>query len=94
MVVEVSDTGHGIKPEHIERIYDPFFTTKGIGRGTGLGLSISYGIVQEHGGAIFVESVPGQGTDLPGGAAAADGAADSGHARHEPKRSSSSTTRR
>ena len=62
VVVEVRDTGHGIKPEHVRRIYDPFFTTKGIGRGTGLGLSISFGIVQEHGGAIFVESVPGQGT--------------------------------
>jgi len=62
IVVEVRDTGHGIKPEHVRRIYDPFFTTKGIGRGTGLGLSISFGIVQEHGGAIFVESVPGQGT--------------------------------
>jgi len=62
VVVEIRDTGHGIKPEHVRRIYDPFFTTKGIGRGTGLGLSISFGIVQEHGGAIFVESVPGQGT--------------------------------
>jgi two-component system NtrC family sensor kinase len=63
----VSDTGSGIAPEHIQRIYDPFFTTKtapreGQARGTGLGLSVTYGIIQEHAGKIRVESQPGAGT--------------------------------
>ena len=61
-IAEVRDTGTGVAPEHLPRIYDPFFTTKGIGHGTGLGLSISYGIVQEHGGRIQCESIVGQGT--------------------------------
>jgi len=61
-VVEIGDTGSGIPAEQLSRIYDPFFTTKAIGRGTGLGLSITYGIVREHGGAINCESSVGQGT--------------------------------
>ncbi len=62
LVVEVSDNGIGIAPENVAKIYDPFYTTKGVGRGTGLGLAVSYGIVQEHSGHISVESAPGRGT--------------------------------
>jgi signal transduction histidine kinase len=62
LTVEVSDTGIGIAAENVAKIYDPFYTTKGVGRGTGLGLAVSYGIVQEHSGHISVESTPGQGT--------------------------------
>ena len=60
--IEIADTGSGIPPEQLSRIYDPFFTTKEIGKGTGLGLSITYGIVQEHGGTITCDSSLGQGT--------------------------------
>ncbi|MGC9291250.1 MAG: ATP-binding protein [Acidobacteriaceae bacterium] len=67
VTVVVSDSGSGIAPEDLRRIYDPFFTTKsspreGERRGTGLGLAVSYGIIQEHAGKIHVESEAGQGT--------------------------------
>jgi len=59
---EVQDTGSGIAPDKLARIFEPFYTSKPVGQGTGLGLSISFGIVQRHGGSITVQSTPGVGS--------------------------------
>ena len=62
VVIEVRDTGTGIAPEGIPKIFEPFYTTKKTGEGTGLGLSTAYGIVKQTGGFIFVDSAVGEGT--------------------------------
>jgi two-component system NtrC family sensor kinase len=62
VLAEFHDTGAGIPRDALAKIFEPFFTTKQAGRGTGLGLSICYGIVQEHGGRIVVDSQPGRGS--------------------------------
>jgi signal transduction histidine kinase len=56
LCIRVTDQGEGIQSEHLPHIFEPFYTTKGIGEGTGLGLSVSYGIIEEHRGWITVES--------------------------------------
>jgi PAS domain S-box-containing protein len=62
--LEFTDTGHGIAPEHFDRIWDPFFTTKPPGKGTGLGLSITQRIVSRHGGQIHAENLSGGGAQF------------------------------
>ena len=62
VVVEIEDSGMGIPQEHLERIFEPFFSTKP--KGTGLGLAVNFGIIQKHGGAIKVSSQPGRGTTI------------------------------
>jgi signal transduction histidine kinase len=62
--VQIADTGAGIEPVHLGRIFEPFFSTKPIGKGTGLGLSIAYGAVKSHGGTISVDSTVGHGTTV------------------------------
>lgn len=63
-ILSVSDTGHGMEPEVLARIFEPFYTTKPKGRGTGLGLAIIRGIVEDHGGSITARSVPGSGSEF------------------------------
>ncbi len=62
ITIRIGDTGPGIAPDHLKRIFDPGFTTKGVGVGTGLGLSIVYQIIEDHRGEITVESTVGEGT--------------------------------
>jgi len=62
ITVSIEDNGPGMKTELVKRIFEPFFTTKAAGQGTGLGLSVSFGIIQNHGGFIEVESTPGVGS--------------------------------
>ena len=67
-----------IKEEHLDQIFEPFFSTKPVGKGTGLGLSVSYGIIQEHGGSIEVESQEGKGSTFTVVLPCADGPAEKG----------------
>jgi len=60
--LSISDTGHGIAPQLVEKIFDPYYTTREFGKGTGMGLSIVHGIIQSHNGAIMVRSTPERGT--------------------------------
>jgi len=61
-VITIADTGEGMSAETLQRVFDPFFSTKEVGQGTGLGLYIVYGIIEKHQGSIHVESMPGKGT--------------------------------
>lgn len=62
VVIEIRDTGHGIAPENVSKVFEPFYTTKEVGKGTGLGLAVCYGIITEHGGRLSVRSNIDAGT--------------------------------
>jgi two-component system NtrC family sensor kinase len=64
VVVSVKDSGIGIPPEILDKVLEPFFSTKPVGKGTGLGLSLCYGIVEAHGGRLEIKSRPGEGTEV------------------------------
>lgn len=85
--ITVADTGPGIPPDVLDKVFDPFFTTREVGTGTGLGLSAAHGIVQEHDGRIWVESEPGHGAtllvELPVKSSAADVVVVSDEHEHE-----------
>ncbi len=80
VALSVTDTGHGITPEVLDRMFEPFFSTKEVGKGSGMGLATVHGIVHDHGGHILVSSQPGSGSEFrvvfPALAAAAAGAAE------------------
>jgi signal transduction histidine kinase len=85
IAIRVADQGDGIPPEVLPRVFEPFFTTKDIGEGTGLGLSVTYGIIQEHGGWIDVQTEVKKGSTFtvylaPGG----EGASQAGPRRVAP----------
>jgi PAS domain S-box-containing protein len=62
--VSVKDTGEGIPKENLDKVLEPFFSTKPVGKGTGLGLSLCFGIIEAHGGRIEIKSQPGKGTEV------------------------------
>lgn len=64
VAVRITDNGHGIPPETLTRVFEPFFTTRPVGEGTGLGLAVCHGIINRHGGSIDIQSVPGSGTTV------------------------------
>lgn len=62
--IRVKDNGHGISPEIVDKIFQPYFTTKPTGQGTGLGLSLAYDMVKAHGGELKVETIEGEGSEF------------------------------
>ena len=64
VVVLIKDTGVGIPQENLDKIFEPFFSTKPVGRGTGLGLSLCFGIIEAHGGRLEVSSQLGKGSEV------------------------------
>jgi len=96
VVVAVSDTGYGIAPDDLERVTEPFFTTKAVGKGTGLGLSMVYGFARQSGGTVRIESRIGQGTTveiwLPRAEDLPQAAADTLAASREPSRAQGNGT--